>query len=211
MIFTIAPLVQEAKTRREWIVTLGTFTVTLLAVLAVFGAAMAWAGAAIAARVTTPHTRELLAAVMLTLLGLLALAVTLGELELTPPLLPRLTSAAAAPGAGSLTRRPLVIALTFGGTMAIFSPMSTYALVLGWVAAQQSVWLGAATLVAYGLGLIIPLGIAGTLGGGGFSVGGAAIQVLQERVRVVTGFSMALVGGFLLSTWTIRAASALFA
>ena len=61
MIFTIAPLVQEAKTRRRWLVTLGLFTAVLLAVLALFGAAMAWAGAAVVGKVTTPYAREVIA------------------------------------------------------------------------------------------------------------------------------------------------------
>ena len=61
MIFTIAPLVQEARTRRRWMVTLGIFTGALLAVLGVFGAAMAWAGSAVVATVTTPHAREVIA------------------------------------------------------------------------------------------------------------------------------------------------------
>src|SRR3989441_6553472 len=168
MIFTIAPLVQEAKTRRRWMAVLGLFTGALLAVLGVFGAAMAWAGSAMAAKVTTPWAREAIASVTLSGLGLLAVAIALGELGLARPLLPRLTTAPAegAP-TGSLTRRALAIALGFGATMAIFSPLSAYALVIGWVAAQQSAWLGAVTLMAYGLGLMVPLAVAGTLAAGG--------------------------------------------
>src|SRR2546425_6757954 len=167
MIFTIAPLVQEAKTRRRWMAVLGLFTGALLAVLGVFGAAMAWAGSAMAATVTTPWAREAIASVTLSGLGLLALAIALGELGLARPLLPRLTTAPAegAP-TGSLTRRALAIALGFGATMAIFSPLSAYALVIGWVAAQQSAWLGAVTLMAYGLGLMVPLAVAGTRAAG---------------------------------------------
>ena len=69
MIFTIAPLVQEAKTRRQWLRTLGIFTGALLVALGAFGAAMAWAGTVVAARVTTPWAREAIASVALTLLG----------------------------------------------------------------------------------------------------------------------------------------------
>ncbi|MGH7277530.1 MAG: hypothetical protein ACREJG_02485, partial [Candidatus Rokuibacteriota bacterium] len=78
MIFTIAPLVQEAKTTRRWLTTLGIFTGAMLLVLALFGAGMAWAGAAVAARVTTPHAREVIASLALTTLGLLALVIALG-------------------------------------------------------------------------------------------------------------------------------------
>ena len=45
MIFTITPLVQEAKTKRQWLRTFGIFTAALVVVLGAFGAAMAWAGA----------------------------------------------------------------------------------------------------------------------------------------------------------------------
>ena len=211
MIFTIAPLVQEAKTRRRWMAVLGLFTGALLAVLGVFGAAMAWAGSAVAATVTTPWAREAIASVTLSGLGLLALAIALGELGLARPLLPRLTTAPAegAP-TGSLTRRALAIALGFGATMAIFSPLSAYALVIGWVAAQQSAWLGAVTLMAYGLGLMVPLAVAGTLAAGRSGRAGTDALAFQHRVSVVSGVSLALAGGFLLSMWTLRATWALF-
>jgi len=210
MIFTIAPLVQEAKTRRRWLVTLGIFTVALLAVLGVFGAAMAWAGAAVAARVTTPWAREAIAACALTVLGLAALVIALGELGLTRSWLPRVTTAPGARATGSLRRRALALALGFGATMAIFSPLSAYALVIGWVAAQQSAWLGAVTLMAYGLGLVVPLAILGTLAARGGTVGAIGSADLQARVRVFTGASLAVAGGFLLSMWTVRATWALF-
>lgn len=210
MIFTIAPLVQEAKTRRRWLATLGIFTLALLAVLGVFGAAMAWAGAAVAARVTTPWAREAIAACALTVIGLAAIVIALGELGLTRPLLPRVTTAAGALATGGLRRRALVLALTFGATMAIFSPLSAYALVIGWVAAQQSAWLGAATLMAYGLGLVVPLAILGTLAARGGTVDAVRSAEMQARVRVFTGASLAVAGGFLLSMWTVRATWALF-
>lgn len=210
MIFTIAPLVQEAETKRRWLATLGVFTGVLLAVLALFGAAMGWVGSALAPRVTTPWAREALASVALSVLGVLALLIALGELGLMRPLLPDLRAVPGAAIAGartSLTRRALVIALVFGVTMAIFSPLSAYAVMLGWVAARQSPWLGAATLAAYGLGLVVPLAIAGTLAARG---GRAPVEALQQRVRLVGGASLAMAGGFLLSMWTLRATWALF-
>jgi len=106
----------------------------------------------------------------------------------------------------SLSRRALIIALAFGATMAIFSPLSAYALVIGWVAARQSPWLGAITLMAYGLGLVVPLAVAGTL----MARGDRCTQVLQERVRLVGGVALAVAGGFMLSMWTLRATWALF-
>lgn len=208
MIFTIAPLVQEAKTRRRWLATLGVFTAALLAVLGVFGAAMAWAGSAAAARVTTPWAREVIASLALTVLGVLSLAIALGELGLTRPLLPRSTAAPEGGVGGSLTRRALAIAVGFGATMAIFSPLSAYALVIGWVAAQQSGWLGAATLMAYGLGLMVPLAIIGTLASRPDTA--LATGRAQQRLRVVSGVSLALAGGFMLSMWSLRATWALF-
>jgi cytochrome c biogenesis protein CcdA len=210
MIFTITPLVQEARTRRRWLVTLGIFAGAMLAVLGVFGAAMAWAGASVAAKVPTPHAREAIASLALTVIGLLAVATALGELGLTRPLLPRVTTAPGAGPSASLTRRALVIAIGFGATMAIFSPLSAYALVIGWVAAQQSAWLGAVTLMAYGAGLIVPLALAGTLATRGDNAAAAGLEAFQERLRIVSGFSLALAGGFLLSMWTLGATWALF-
>ncbi len=210
MIFTIAPLVQEAKTTRRWLATLALFTAALIAVLGVFGAGMTWAGAAVAAQVTTPRAREVIASLMLTSLGIVALASALGELGLSRPLLPRVTTVPGGGGSsGSLARRAVTIALAFGATMAIFSPLSAYALVIGWVASQRSAWLGAVTLMAYGLGLMVPLAIAGTLAAG--RAGQTAVsERAQERLRVVSGGSLALAGGFLLSMWTLRATWALF-
>jgi len=209
MIFTIAPLVQEARSRRRWLATLGVFTGALMVVLALFGAAMAWAGAAVAAKVTTPWAREAIAASALTVLGILALVVALGELGLTRPMLPRITPLADRPLMGSAWRRALIIALAFGATMAIFSPLSAYAIMIGWVAARQSAWLGAVTLAAYGLGLVVPLAVAGTLAvGRDESV--APSEAFQARVRLVGGVSLAVAGGFLLSMWVLRATWALF-
>ena len=210
MIFTIAPLVQEANTRRRWLGILGLFTAVLLAVLAVFGALMAWAGSAVAARVTTPHAREVIASIALSILGLFALAIALGELGLARRLLPQIATTPEGLGSGGLSKRTMAIALGFGATMAIFSPLSAYALVIGWVAAQQSAWLGAATLAAYGLGLMVPLAILGTLAAGRGEGTGFDAAVWQERARRVSGVSLALAGGFLLSMWTLRATWALF-
>jgi cytochrome c biogenesis protein CcdA len=205
MIFTIAPLVQAADTKRRWLTTLGTFTGWLVLVLGLFGAGMAWAGSSAAATVTTPRAREVIASLALTALGIAALAIALGELGITRRLLPAGT--AAPPGATS-TRRPMLVAVTFGATMAIFSPLAAYALVIGWVAAQQSAWLGAVTLMAYGLGLVTPLAIAGSLASGRALV--TRVAGLQDRVALVSGVAMAVTGGFLLSMWALRATWALF-
>src|SRR5207244_4461314 len=89
MIFTITPLVQEAKTKRQWLRTFGIFTAALVVVLGAFGAAMAWAGAAVAAKVTTPWAREAIASIALTVVGVLALVVAPGGLGVTRPLLPQ--------------------------------------------------------------------------------------------------------------------------
>ena len=206
MIFTIAPLVQEAKTTRRWLATLALFTAALIAVLGIFGAGMTWAGAAVAAQVTAPRAREIIASVALTALGVVSLVIALGELGLSRPLLPRIT---AVPGGGSLARRTVTIALTFGATMAIFSPLSAYALVIGWVAAQRSAWLGAVTLMAYGVGLMVPLAIAGTMAAGRGDEA-ALTERTQQRLRIVSGAALALAGGFMLSMWTLRATWALF-
>jgi cytochrome c biogenesis protein CcdA len=210
MIFVIAPLVQEASTRRRWLVTLGVFTGSMLVVLGGFGAAMAWAGTAAVSTVTTPLARELIASLALTAVGLLSVAVALGELGLTRSLLPRLTSAPDLGSLGSLRPRSMALALAFGATMAIFSPLATYSLVIGWVASHGSVWLGAVTLMAYGLGLTTPLALAGMAVARRSRTSSGAVEVWQERIRVVGGVSMALAGGFLLSMWTLRATWVLF-
>jgi cytochrome c biogenesis protein CcdA len=209
MIFTIAPLVQEANTRRRWLATLGLFTAVLVVVLGVFGAAMAWAGTTVVATVTARWAREAIASVALTLIGVMALAVAAGELGVWRPWLPRVTTP---PGLGVTTSRgrTLALALGFGATMAIFSPLSTYALMLGWVAARQSAWLGAVTMAAYGLGLMVPLAVAGTLAARGAAAPRESVPAWQERVRIVGGASLAVAGGFLLSMWTLRATWALF-
>src|SRR2546425_12667655 len=198
MIFTITPLVQEAKTRRQWLRTLGIFTGALLVVLGAFGAAMAWAGAAVAAKVTTPWAREAIASIALTIVGLLALMVALGELGVIRPLLPEVRTVPTGRSTSSLSRRALIIALAFGATMAIFSPLSAYALIIGWGAARESPWLGAITLMAYGLGLMVPLAVAGTL----VARGGAGAQAFQARVRLVGGGAVGVPRGCLLSVWT---------
>lgn len=152
MIFAIALLVQEAKTRRRWMLALG-------------------------------------------------------ELDLVRPLLPG-TGAPGVTFRGSLPRRTVVIALVFGATMAIFNPLSTYAIVIGWVVAQRSAWLGAATLAADGLGLTVPLAIAGTAASR--RTGSIDVQRFRERLRVGTATAMALAGGFLLSMWGLRVTLTLF-
>ena len=206
MIFTITPLVQEAKTRRQWLQTFAIFATALVVVLGAFGAAMAWAGAAVAAKVTTPWAREAIASIALTVVGVLALVIALGELGIIRPLLPEVRTVPTVTGTSSLPRRALVIALAFGATMAIFSPLSAYALIIGWIAARQSPWLGAITLMAYGVGLVVPLAVAGTL----MARGDRRSQVVQERVRLVGGVALAVAGGFMLSMWTLRATWALF-
>ena len=62
--------------------------------------------------------------------------------------------------------------------------------------------------MAYGLGLMVPLAIAGTLGRAHGTE--ALSERAQARLRVVSGASLALAGGFMLSMWTLRATWALF-
>jgi cytochrome c biogenesis protein CcdA len=209
MIFTIAPLVQEANTRRRWLATLGLFTAALVVVLGVFGAAVAWAGTTVVATVTGRWAREAIASVALTLIGIMALVVAGGELGVWRPWLPHVTTPPG-PGLTSPGRRTLALALGFGATMAIFSPLSTYALMLGSIAARHSAWLGAVTMGAYGLGLMVPLAVAGTLAARRDAATRESLPTWQERVRIVGGASLAVAGGFMLSMWTLRATWALF-
>lgn len=169
-----------------------------------FGAVVAWAGSTIVAAVMTRWAREAIASVVLAAIGATALGLAAGELGLWRSWLPRV-SAPAGSSAGGLGPRPWVLALGFGATMAIFSPLPTYALLLGWVAARQSAGLGALTLASYGLGLMIPLAIAGTVAARRDPTAGEAVPAWQERVRIVGGASLAVAGGFLLSMWTLRA------
>ena len=152
----------------------------------------------------------MIASIALTVVRLLALLTALGEFGLARPLLPRITTLPGAQGRGGLNRRAIAIALTFGGTMAIFSPLSTYALVIGWVAARRSAWLAAVTLAAYGLGLMLPLAILGRLAARRSEQAGLALEAMQDRRRVASGVGVALAGGFLLSIWTLKATWALF-
>ncbi len=72
-------------------------------------------------------------------------------------------------------------------------------LAIGWVAAQQSAVLGAAPLMAYGLRLMVPLAILGTLAATRAGITGFNAEVAQERARLVSGVSPAPPGGFLQS------------
>ncbi len=169
--------------------------------LALVGVALSFAGAGVLDLLGSDSSKLGLAAVLNSVLGVLAIAYGLGELGLLR--LPSLTARIAGPelpDAARPYRRALVLGGTFGAGLGIGCPMPQYYVLLGWVAAAGSPLYGAVVLGVYGLGRVAPAAAIGALitAGADRRTVSRAMTSFRERTSGFTTAVLAAVGAYLM-------------
>ena len=181
---------------------LAAFAIGAVAPMAVAGLLLGVVGSGIWELIGSPHSRQLFAAVLYSLLGLVAIAYALTEFGLL-----NLRGVFARAGGPSLpgeqapARRSLVLGATFGAGLGIACPMPTYYALIGWVVVAASPWYGATLLAAYGLGRVLVPVVLGLLIVAGGSRRGVSRRLVaaHDRVRWASGAVMAGLGVFLVT------------
>ncbi len=163
------PLVQAARTNREWLKTVAILGLGSVLVTALFGM-MLGAPASLLAGVV--GSRRMMSQIMQTALvavGVLMMVVALGEMGLTRRLLPRLRfGLASADGAPAtitrgLYRQAAVVGVSMAASFGICCTQPLYLALLVYVAVVGSVLYGALALGAYGLGLVTSVALVGLI------------------------------------------------
>ena len=205
LVFALSPLAEEAETRRGWAVAVGLFTLGLATSMGAVGAVAGLGGAAVLPAIPSAQARMAAAIAIYTAVGIFALAYAIHEFGFVR--LPGLPQAWLPGWARSLGRwrRSLVLGAVLGGGLGVGCPAPTYYAVLLFAAASADPLLGAALLVANALGRVAPVVLIGSLFFAGAAPGTVSRWVAERRgaMKLANGVALTLLGGFLLSYWTI--------
>lgn len=205
MVYTLAPIAEEAKTRRGWVATIALFSLGLTAAMALVGAVISLVGQSLLGLFATEEARLGLTLVLYSAIGIFALIYALGELGFLS--LPSLPMAEMPRWARVLGRYPrsLVLGLVVGGGLGVGCPAPTYYTVLLFAATVGNPLFGAALLGVNALGRVVPIALLGSLFFAGASPRGTSMWITERRgtVKLVNGVALTLLGGFLLAYWTL--------
>ena len=211
-VFAVPSLLERAPSSSARLRSLAAFTVGGVLPLAVAGALLGLLGGGLWDSLDSAGSRQVFAAIVYSILGVVALAYALTQLgvgrmqgafvRLAGPDLPTDGKTTR-----SSTRRSAMLGATFGAGLGIACPMPTYYAVLAWVAVAASPWYGAVVLGAYGLGRVAPAIAVGIAIVGGASRRGVSQRLVALHGRVEWGsavvtatlgvFLIALFGGFI--------------
>ena len=205
LVFALSPLAEEARTRRGWIAAITLFSLGLTAAMAAVGAIIALAGSALLGLFAEEQARLNLTLLLYSMIGLFALAYALHEFGFFA--LPGLPMAEMPGWARTLGRYPrsLILGLVVGGGLGVGCPAPTYYALLLFDAAVGDALFGAALLAVNALGRVAPIVLIGSIFFAGTAPGTVSHWVAQRRaaVRIVNGVALTLLGGFLLTYWTV--------
>ena len=201
-VFAMPTILERESNTAGRLRALVAFAAGAVVPLAAAGLLLGLAGAGVWDLLSSGHSRQVFAAIVYPLLGLVALTYALSEFGLLSlqGLFVRVTGPDL-PGEQAPARRSLALGAVFGAGLGIACPMPTYYALLGWVVVAASPWYGAALLGAYAVGrVLVPIAV-GLLIVAGASRRGASQQLvsLHDRVTWASGVVMAGLGAFLIT------------
>lgn len=205
MVYTLAPIAEEAKTRRGWVATIALFSLGLTAAMALVGVIISLVGQRLLTLFSTEQARLGLTLFLYSAIGIFALIYALGELGfLSLPSLPMAEMPRWARGMGRYPRS-LTLGLVVGGGLGVGCPAPTYYTVLLFAATVGNPLFGAALLGVNALGRVAPIALIGTLFFAGTSPRRISGWITERRavIKMVNGVALTLLGGFLLAYWTL--------
>jgi cytochrome c biogenesis protein CcdA len=161
------PMVQEARTNREWLKTVAVLALCMVAVTALFGVLISTPASLLAGIVGSRRTMSQVMQPTLVATGVLMVIAAMGELGLIRRLLPSLHRAPSTVDVAiegrprRRYRRAAIMGLWMAGTFGIICPKPLYLGLLVYVAVIGSAAYGALALGAYGLGLATTVAVSG--------------------------------------------------
>jgi cytochrome c biogenesis protein CcdA len=206
------PLVQAARNTREWLTTVAVLALASVLVGALFGALVGAPASLLAGTVGSRRAMSLIMQTALVGVGVLMMAVALGELGLIRRLLPapRLGTVAgdesAETGSRGLYRRAAAVGLGMASTFGICCTQPLYLALLVYVAVVGSAVYGALALGAYGLGLVLSVALLGLiLRPAGRAVRlGAWLGSRRETFHLAQGLIFAVLGALTVAFFWLR-------
>ncbi len=206
------PLVQAARTNREWLKTVAILGLGSVLVTALFGMMLGAPASLLAGVVGSRRTMSQIMQTALVAVGVLMMVVALGEMGLTRRLLPRLRfGLASADGAPATTTRGLyrqaaVVGVSMAASFGICCTQPLYLALLVYVAVVGSVLYGALALGAYGLGLAISVALVGLVlrPAGRAARFNTWLTSREEAFHLVQGLVFAVLGAMTASFFWLR-------
>lgn len=200
-VFVVPSILQSRRGFSQRVVLSLLFLAGSALLLAAVGVAFSFAGAGILELLSGERSKLAYAAVLYSVLGVLAIAYALSEVGILR--MPTPQARVSGPNLPQLERpyaRSLMLGATFGGGMGIACPMPTYYVILGWVAAAASPLYGAVLMAAYGLGRVVPaLGIGVLLSAGANrALLSRRMALLRERTGLGTALLLAAFGAYVI-------------
>jgi cytochrome c biogenesis protein CcdA len=161
------PMVQEARTSREWLKTAAVLALAMVAVSALFGILLSAPASLFAGVVGSRRTMSQIMQPTLIATGILMIVAAMGELGLIRRLLPSIhvahPSVDVPTDANPRTRyrRAAIMGIWMASTFGIICPKPLYLGLLVYVAVVGSAAYGALALGVYGLGLATSVALGG--------------------------------------------------
>ena len=210
--FAALPLVQAARTNREWLKTVAVLVLCMVAVTALFGVLVSAPASLLAGIIGSRRTMAQLMQPTLVVTGILMIVVALGELGLIRRLLPRVHFTPAPVGVpGEMSprtryRRAAIMGLWMAATFGIICPKPLYLALLVYVAVVGSAAYGALALGAYGLGLATSIALGGfiLLPASRAARFNAWLAARETGFHLVQGLVFAALGALVVSFFWLR-------
>jgi cytochrome c biogenesis protein CcdA len=206
------PLVQAARTNREWLKTVAILGLGSVLVAALVGMILGAPASLLAGIVGSRRTMSQIMQAALVAVGVLMMVVALGELGLMRRLLPGLHSGlttaenSAAARVGGLYRQAAVLGVSMAASFGMCCTQPLYLALLVYVAVVGSVLYGALALGAYGLGLATSVALAGLIlrPAGRAARFNTWLASREEAFHLVQGLIFAFLGALTVSFFWLR-------
>jgi cytochrome c biogenesis protein CcdA len=206
------PLVQAARTNREWLKTVAILGLGSVLVAALVGVILGAPASLLAGTVGSRRTMSQIMQTALVAVGILMVIVALGELGLMRRLLPRLrfglTTAenSTVATARGLYRQAAVVGVSMAASFGMCCTQPLYLALLVYVAVVGSVVYGAVALGAYGLGLATSVALVGLIlrPAGRAASFNTWLSSREEVFHLVQGLVFALLGALTASFFWLR-------
>jgi cytochrome c biogenesis protein CcdA len=206
------PLLTARRERQHFLRTAAVLVLSMVVVCALWGAIVGLPAAALASTVGSRRVMGMIMQPTLIVMGVLMLAVALGELGLIRKLLPEFrfpedVAQAASDRAERSPYRPvLILGISMAATFGIVCNRPLYLVLLVYVALAGGVGYGALILGAYGLGLSSSIVLAAVvlLPAGRSDRLMAWLAKREEALHIVQGIAFAFMGAMSVSWFLLR-------
>jgi cytochrome c biogenesis protein CcdA len=210
--FAALPLVEAARTNREWLKTVAVLVLCMVAVTALFGVLVSAPASLLAGIIGSRRTMSQIMQPTLVVTGLLMIVVALGEIGLIRRLLPQVHFTPAPVGAPAEIsprtryRRAAIMGLWMAATFGVICPKPLYLALLVYVAVVGSAAYGALALGAYGLGLATSIAVGGfiLLPASRAARFNAWLAAREDGFHLVQGLVFAALGAVVVSFFWLR-------